>query len=376
MKKGFLKIAIVVVLIIGASAIAYVLMNSKPEAKKSPKAVRTLSVKAFTETPSDFDLTIDYSAKVVSQDMVALGVEVGGKIERGNVPLKTGQEFRKGALLFSINNDDITAKLISSKSKFITLLSQALPDIKIDFSEQFGKWESFFDAISLEKPMPEIPKTLSSKEKVYMASKGLISAYYDIISQELLATKHNIYAPFNGVFTSITKEVGAIVGANSQIGTISATDNLDIVASVSQTESSRIKVGEPAIVHSRGGEEFRGKVTRISSFVDEKTKMVDVYINLYEPSRAIIEGEMVDVTIPIGSVKNVIRIPVDAVANNNRIYGVDGENKIFFITAKVEYEQGEWAYISGTKEDVRIVQESIITPIEGMTVNVIEKHID
>lgn len=376
MKKGFLKIAIFALLIIGSTTIALVLKNSKPQAKKSPKSARTLSVKAFPEVPNNFDLTIDYPAKVVSQDMVALGVEVGGKIERGNVSLKTGQEFRKGDLLFSINNDDITAKLISSKSKFVTLLSQVLPDIRIDFSDQFSKWELFFDKISLEKPMPEIPKTLNSKEKVYMASKGLISAYYDIISQELLATKHNIYAPFNGVFTSITKEVGAIVGANSQIGTISATDNLDIIASVSQTESSRIKEGVQAILHSRSGKEFKGRVTRISSFVDSKTKMVDVYINLHEPSREIIEGEMINVTIPIGTVKNVIRIPVDAVANNGVIYGVDENSKIYFISATVEYEQGEWAYISNIKEGAKIVQESIITPIEGMSVNVIEKQID
>lgn len=376
MKKGFLKIAIFALLIIGSTTIALVLKNSKPQAKKSPKSARTLSVKAFPEVPNNFDLTIDYPAKVVSQDMVALGVEVGGKIERGNVSLKTGQEFRKGDLLFSINNDDITAKLISSKSKFVTLLSQVLPDIRIDFSDQFSKWELFFDKISLEKPMPEIPKTLNSKEKVYMASKGLISAYYDIISQELLATKHNISAPFNGVFTSITKEVGAIVGANSQIGTISATDNLDIIASVSQTESSRIKEGVQAILHSRSGKEFKGRVTRISSFVDSKTKMVDVYINLHEPSREIIEGEMINVTIPIGTVKNVIRIPVDAVANNGVIYGVDENSKIYFISATVEYEQGEWAYISNIKEGAKIVQESIITPIEGMSVNVIEKQID
>lgn len=376
MKKKLILIGIIAGVLIGSSAIAYRLIVTKPATKKSPKAARKLTVKAFMESAADFYLTINYPAKVVSQDMVALGVEVGGKIERGNVPLKTGQVFSKGDLLFSVNTDDVTAKLISSKSKYITLISQVLPDIKIDLSDEYAKWEHFFNNISLEKPLPKLPETKSSKEKVYMASKGVISSYYDIVSQELLASKHNIYAPFNGVFTSITKEVGAIVGANSQIGTISSTDNLDIVASVSQAEAGRITIGERASILARNGKLFSGKITRISSYVDTKTQMVDVYINLYEPSRAIIEGEMVDVTIPIGKVINVIKIPVEAVGKNNTIYGVDSQSKIYFIPAKVEYEYGEWAYVSGVKEGANVLQESLITPTEGLEVNVIEEHID
>lgn len=376
MKKNLILTGIIIAVLLGASAIAYQLISTKPQTKKSPKAIRILTVKAFQEEPSNYDLSIDYPAKVVPQDMVALGVEVGGKIERGNVALKTGQVFRKGDLLFSINADDVKAKLISSKSKYITLISQVLPDVRIDLPEEFAKWEHFFDNISLEKPLPQLPKTNGSKEKVYMASKGVISNYYDIVSQELLATKHNIYAPFNGVFTSITKEVGAIVAANSQIGTISSTDNLDIIASVSQMEAGRISLGNKAYIHARDRKVFTGTISRISSYVDNKTHMVDVYINVYEPSRAIIEGEMVDVTIPIGTVKDVIKIPVEAVGKNNIVYGVDSLNKIYFIPVTVDYEFGEWAYVRGVKKGSTILQESLITPTEGLEVNVIEVHID
>ncbi|MEG0500435.1 MAG: efflux RND transporter periplasmic adaptor subunit, partial [Rikenellaceae bacterium] len=345
------------------------------ESKKSPKTVQIISVKAFEETPSDYNLTVSYPARVVSQDMITLGVEVTGKIERGDVPLKTGQTFRKGDLLFGINKDDVTAKLISAKSKYITMLSQVLPDINVDFKSEYPKWEKFFNEITLEGKLPKMPAFGSSKEKVYVAAKGILSAYYDIVSQEITATKHNIYAPFNGIFTSITKEVGAIASANSQVGTISATDNLDIVASVMQTEANRIRLSGTATVLSRDGKEFSGKVTRISSYVDSKTQMVDVYINIHEPSRSIIEGEMVSVTIPIGVVKNVIQLPVEAVSNNSMVYGVDNENKIYFIPVKVEYQYGEWAYISGIQPGAKILQESLITPVKGMQVNVIDQHI-
>lgn len=376
MKKRFLGIGIIAIVIVGALLVSYLLITTKPESKKSPKAKQIIAVKAFVESAGDYDLTINYPARVVSQDMIALSVEVTGKIERGAIPLKEGQTFRKGDLLFAINNDDVTAKLISAKSKYITMISQVLPDINIDFKSEYPKWEKFFNDISLEGKLPKMPTLNSSKEKVYIASKGILSTYYDIVSQEILATKHKIYAPFNGVFTTITKEVGAIAAANSQVGTISATDNLDIVASVMQTEANRIRIGDKTTITSRSGETFTGKVTRISSYVDSKTKMVDVYTNLHEPSRTIIEGEMVKVNIPIGVVKNVIQIPVEAVSSNEMVYGVDSENKIYFIPVKVEYEYGEWAYISGIAPGTRVVQESLITPIKGMEVNVIEQHIE
>lgn len=376
MRKNIIANAIVALIILGSIGAAYIIISAKKETKKSPKPTRVLTVKAFAEKANEYDLEIFYPAKVVSQDLVELGVEVSGKIERGAVPLKAGQTFKKGDLLFSINLDDINAKLISSKSKFITLISQVLPDIKIDFSSEYSKWEQFFESISFDKPLQELPKINSSKEKVYMASRNIISSYYDIVSQELLMNKHSIRAPFNGVFTSITKEVGAIVSANSKIGTISSTDNLDIVASVSQSEAARVVIGSNATVKSRDGKGYTGKITRVSSYVDPKTHLTDVYINLYEPSRSIIEGEMVDVVIPLGKLKNVIKIPIDALDNNSIIYCVDNEDKIYSLQSKVEYEYGEWIYISGVADGSRIIQESLINPIIGLKVNVIETHID
>lgn len=376
MKRNLLINGIIAILIVGALVASYLLIESKPAARKSATVTRKLSVKTHTELSSDFDIEIKIPAKVVSQDMVALGVEVSGKIERGAVALKAGQMFRKGDLLFSINIDDTNAKLMSAKSKFLTLLSSVLPDIRVDFESQYPKWESFFANLTLDGKLPPFPAFENNREKVYLASKGVVSAYYDIVSLELTAKKHNIYAPFNGVFTTITKEVGAIISANNQIGTISATDNLDIVASVSQSDAARITVGDKATIIARDGREFSGKITRVSSFVDAKTQMIDVYINLHEPSRAIVEGEMVSTIIPVGMIRNVVKLPTDAVANGGVIYGVDKDNKLYSMRAKIEYEYGEWSYVSEVPTGSRIVQESLITPIEGLEVNVIEQHID
>lgn len=376
MKKKVISNLIVLAILLGSAAIAYLYIVNKPEVKKSPKAQTILSMKVAKEKVGEFPIEVDYPARVSSQDIVSLGVEVSGKIDKGEVYLKEGATFRKGDLLFSVNQDDINTQLKSDKSKFLTLMSQVLPDIKLDYSSEYEKWNSFFNSIEIDKPLPELPVFSNNKERVFIAAKEIVPSYYDIETKEILKSKHKIYAPFNGVFTTVSKEVGTIVNSGTVVGIISSTDNLDIVAGVSIEDAARFTLGDNAKVIARDGEEFVGKIKRISSYVNKSTQMVDVYINLHEPTKKIIEGEMIDVIIPAGRLKDVIKLPVEAVGNNGRIYGVNDESKLYYIDAKVEYEIGEWAYLSGVKDGLNIIQESVITAYEGLPVNILDEHID
>ena len=375
MRTGIVT-AIVIAILLGSGILAYSLINAKPEARKRKTKITKLGVKAHQEEAATYSLEVDYPARVRAQEEVALGVEVSGKIEKGDIPLKTGQPFKTGDLLFSINNSDITAKLIASKSEFMTTLSRVLPDIQIDFKSEYPKWIAFFDQVSFDKPLPALPKLKSSKEKVYMASKGLVSEYYDINALEILADRHFIRAPFNGAFTSVTKEVGAIATANSQLGKISSTDNLEVVASVTEEDAGKMEIGDQALIKARDSKEFQGKISRISSYLEDKTQMVNVYISLYEPTRAVIEGEMLEVVIPIGEVKDVIKLPFDAVGTNDMVYGIDENNKVYAIQAKLEYVDGEWAYLSDVPNGKLIIQESLLSPVMGVEVHVLSEHID
>lgn len=375
MKTGIVT-AIVIAILLGSGIFAYMLISAKPEARKSKTKITKLGVKAYKEEAATYLLEVNYPARVRAQEEVALGVEVSGKIEKGDIPLKAGQTFRKGDLLFSINDSDITARLISSKSKFITTLSRVLPDIQIDFESEFPKWIAFFDQVSFDKPLPALPVLKSSKEKVYMASKGLVSEYYDINALEILADRHFIYAPFNGVFTNITKEVGAIATANSQLGEISSTDKLEIVASVTEEDAGKMKIGDKALINARDSKEFYGTISRVSAYLESKTQMIDVYITLYEPTRAVIEGEMLDVVIPIGEVEDVIKLPFDAVGTDGVVYAIDEKSEVYSIQSKIEYIGGEWAYLSNIPDGLLLIQESLLTPVMGVEVHVLSEHIN
>jgi hypothetical protein len=135
--------------------------------------------------------------KVISSSMINISSEVQGAIN-ANISLKKGTKFKKGQLLLSINNQDVKMALQARKSGYLTLLTSILPDLKLDYNENFDAWLKFFSSFEVDKPLPPLPETKSFKEKNFVISRNVYSEYYNILSDQERLKKYSIYAPFNG----------------------------------------------------------------------------------------------------------------------------------------------------------------------------------
>ena len=51
-----------------------------------------------------------------------------------------------------------------------------LPDIKIDYAENFNEWKSYFDNLSVENPISKLPNSSSEKENLFLVGRGIESA--------------------------------------------------------------------------------------------------------------------------------------------------------------------------------------------------------
>lgn len=364
---GLIVIAIVVVSI----AISYSLINSRPIPPVNVPAELTINVKEYNTKNQAYVVDIEYPARVYAKNIVKLGVQVSGQILSGDVPLKTGQAFKKGDLLVNIYDKDILANLKAQKSQFLNVLAKALPDIMVDFPEQAPKWTKFFEDISLDEPLPKFPEIETTKEKVYLSVKGVISNYYSIEQMEIVLDRYKFYAPFNGVFTEVTKEVGAMASMGGDIGTITSTDNLELVIGISPIEAKLLEINKKASIISPTGITYSAKIVRISSQVDQRTQRVMVYMELSEPSQDIIAGQMVDVKITLNELENVIRIPREILNKDNQIYKIEN-SKLYPIDIDILLTIGKYSYIRGLEDNVSIIYESLVEPKTGTKINVIE----
>ncbi len=372
MKKKIF-VAVIILLIIGGSiAVTMGLIATKPTPPTKKPTELVINVKQYTVQDDSYSIDVEYPARVTAMDVVKLGAQVGGRIMDGDVPLRTGERFKKGDLLLNIYNEDIEANLMSQKSQFLSTLAKALPDIAVDFPQESQKWISFFDNIDLSKPLPALPEQGSTKEKVYIASKGILSQYYTIEQAEIQLSKYKVYAPFNGVFREIVKSNGSIAAANGDVATIVSTDLLEVSVGLTPTEAHLVNVGKKVSITAYDGTQYQGVIKRISPIVNANTQRVSVYIELHEPSLAIIEGQMVEAAIELNELKDVIRVPREIINKYGQLYRIE-DNKLYATEVEVIMDSGEYSYIRGLDKGTKIIYESLIQPKDGTAVRVIEE---
>ena len=358
MKKKIIYGLLSLVILVGAFALSGYLVNAKPEPKKDAKKHNVTYVKADHVTMTETETDMAYRGRVTAFDNVSLSAEVSGKILKGEVRFKEGESFSKGQVLVRIYSLDVEAALKSGKSSLLQTISQILPDLKVDYAEQYDKWMTFFNAIDVQKSLPALPAIESNKEKVFLASNNVLSSYYTLQQKEINLERYTIIAPFNGSFTSVNKEIGAVSSPGSELAMISRTDKMEVTVPVWPSDLAYIAKGDEVAITNHNGTEKMATVARIASFVDAASQSVNVYLTYNASSvTGFLEGEYVDVSFEGDSV-NGFEIPREALFDGNCVYALK-EGKLEMIKVEVLRQMDDYYIISGMAEEVMVVTESM-----------------
>jgi membrane fusion protein (multidrug efflux system) len=358
MKKKIVYGALSLIVIIAAIGFSNFLIKAKPEPKKDNKSHNVTFVKAEKVNYTELEGEMSYRGRVTAFDKVSLSAEVSGKILQGDVRFKTGERFRKGQVIVNIYSEDVEAALKSSKSSFLQTISSILPDMRVDYSDEYEKWMNFFNAIDVEKPLPELPVIASDKEKVFLAANNVLASYYTLLQQEINLARYIIRAPFNGSFKMVNKEIGAVSSPGSELATIIRTDKLEVTVPVFPSDLDNIKEGEKVIIVNRRGVEKSVSVARISDFVDASTQSINVYLTYYESAASgFLEGEYVDVIFN-GERVSGFELPREALFNTNYVYVLQG-SKLEIKEVTVLRQLEDSYIIAIDDQEAMIVMESM-----------------
>jgi len=370
MKKKILYSIVSVAVLLVSFFVFSLLVNSKPEAGKDEEHVNVLNVKTEKVLNEELAIEFTYKGRVSSYENVLLSAEVSGRLMQGSIPLKEGQHFYKGQLLAQIYSEDVAASLKAGKSSFMKTLSTCLPDIRIDYPEEYKKWEDFFRAIDVSENLPELPEITNSKEEIYMASNGVLSEYYTLRQKEITYSKYRLYAPFTGIIKSVNIEVGAVTNTGSQIATLIRSDNLEITVPVLPENAKRISIGDEVDIIAGDDEVHKGKVSRKAGFIDASTQSENIYIAYYpKGNNTIMEGEFVNVNFNNKELEQKgFEIPYEALMNDDYVFVVlDG--KLSRIHVNVLQKLDDSVIVSGLSDGDILVMESLTNVEEGDAVN-------
>lgn len=321
MKKNIIYGMLSLVVLVGAIGFSGHLINAKPDPKKDNKKHNITFVQTAQARYSEQGGAMTYRGRVSSFDNVSLSAEVSGKLIQGDVRFKAGERFSKGQVLIRIYSEDTKAALMSAKSSYLQVISNILPDIKVDFPEEYEKWLAFFKAIDVEAALPALPTIASDKEKVFLASNNVLASYYNLVQQEINLTRYTIYAPFNGSFKSVNKEIGAISSMGAELASLIRTDKLEIVVPVFPSDVKYIEEGEQVqVLNTTNGLRQVATVSRISDFVEANTQSVNVYLTYDARGTShLLEGEYVEISFNGKSVRG-FEIPREALVGGQCVY--------------------------------------------------------
>ncbi len=149
-----------------------------------------------------------------------------------------------------------------------------------------------------------------------------------------------ITAPFSGVIGKISGELGEFTTPSPPgIPTPPTIDLIDdrclyITAPMDEVDAPKIKVGQEARItlDAMPKKNFPGKVRRIAPYVTEiekQARTVDIEVDfLHIPTDTLLVGYSADVEIILERKEAVLRIPTQAIRQNNKVWTVDENNRL------------------------------------------------
>ena len=313
------------------------------------------------------------SGRVNSQAEVDLSSEVQGRLLQGDILFKKGQSFKAGQTMMKVFNEDISLQLKARKSGFLTSLANVLPDLMIDYPEAYPYWFSFFNAIDIETSLPPLPVMQTDKEKVFLASRGILAEYYALRADESRLSRYEIKAPFDGVLTDVFLEVGAVSNPGGRLASMIRTDMLEVEVPVDFREAVSIPLGNSVRLKMKeSGAEWRGMVSRKSAFVDPSTQSVPLFVRVTEgANQPLFQGQYLEVVFENVMYENAFLIDRKAVFNQDKVHTVE-DSLLKIRQVDIVHIGAAELVIRGLPDSSWVVTEPLINVSENAVVKILE----
>ncbi len=323
-KRKLLVFGLFVVLIAAGFIAMQQFAGMKELPPERPKRASTNFVRVDEVTYEEIDTEVVEYGRITSSQPLDLIAEVGGRLFAGRVQLKPGVNFRKGQLIYRINDAEARLNLQARKSQFLNLIASSLPDLKIDFTEDYPAWQAYFESIEIDESLEPLPEVTSSKVKTFLATQNILSEYYSIKSGEENLRKYYQYAPYDGSIVNVNLETGTVVNPGANIANIIRTDQLELEIPVDPEEIRWVNEGAEVEVSSEDGSQtWPGRVIRIADFIDPTTQSINVYVGVEaETNSGLYDGQYLRATIPGSRLEQAMQIPRRVLINQDQVYVV------------------------------------------------------
>ena len=303
----------------------------------------------YAKRPKPIDVTVEAAEIGLVEETVAntragtvnacrrakLSPGIGGQI--AILGVREGDKVKAGKLLLSLWNKDLLAEIELSRAEASASVANAesaclQAEVAHREADRLSRL-TVRGAVSedtVDKAQTEA-KAMSAKCDSARASARVADARIDVARAKLERTE--LIAPFDGVVAEVNGELNEYVTPSPPgIPTPPAVDLIDntcfyVTAPIDEVDATKISLAQSARVSldAFGDRRFPGTVRRIAPYVldlEKQARTVDVEVEFTNPKdiETLLAGYSADVEIILDAKPNTLRVPTEAVLDDNRVY--------------------------------------------------------
>tara|TARA_X000000950_G_C13845990_1_gene632350 strand:+ start:124 stop:1407 length:1284 start_codon:yes stop_codon:yes gene_type:complete len=325
------SLQVVLVLLLMAAAIYYSRAPATPTSAggmSSPLVVDAAplaSVTVITPIAGVHQVTVTANGSVGVTTYVDLIPQVSGRISQLAPSLAVGGRFRAGETLAVVEQDE-----------FLLKLRQAAADVEVQRANlqlQQAKSDAAVQNYALINPNRNVPALVALGPQIAQAQAQLQAAKSreDIAKLELQRTRFTL--PFDGMITRSSAQLGQLVSNGKAFGQAYATDSVELVAPIAQSDLAQLAPVENLRVQVFiAGNQFEASIDRVGAELDPRSRFAKVYIPL---SQTMLEntdgaddllkpGMFADLVIEGPAHANSLLLPEAALQGSGAIWVVRG----------------------------------------------------
>ncbi len=277
-KFNFKSKLFIAIVLVGIVAIVLA-TKSSPTKSKTPSDKRAEAPKpALTVTtaqPSQVNLPVQLRANgnIVAWQEAIIGSESNG-LRLSEVRVNVGDKVRAGQVLAVFASETVQSEVAQASANVMEAQAN-LADATQNAERARALQGS--GALSTQQINQYFTGEQTAKAKL-AAAKANLSA------QQLRLKQTQLVAPDDGVISSRTATVGAVLGVGTELFRMIRQGRLEWRGEVTSAELGRLAIGTPVVLQAANGARLTGKVRMIAPTVDTQNRVGLVYVDLVSTS--------------------------------------------------------------------------------------------
>ena len=297
-----------------------------------------------------------------SKLQATLSAKASGTITR--VFVDVGNRVKKGDAIVELDSSTLVIQL--DQTRAARSMAKAGRDVA---AQDLARTRTLFAAQSASQAVLERAESGAEQSE---ASFAQADAQVRLLEQSL--RDHVLGAPFEGVVTARTKNVGDYLAMTppTPVATLTSVDAIEVRLSVPEGLADHVSVGQQLRGRALpGGSSFQAKVTAVGAVVDPSTRAVEVLADVAQRGGALRPGGLVEVDVGGVAAGEGPLVPSQAVVH-------DGDKRFVWVVAdgaaarrevQVEPVTPQWVRVrGGVGADDPIVVEGGAGLVDGQRV--------